>query len=167
MTSKIIGIEPDFVKYYGIEFKSSSPSYYPMECHLVEEMAFVTGYDVLFESTFNSNDNFKENFIQSTSDKAFYAIQNAIDSILGYEEEISKLANKFSEENQSDKVCKNISKKIDDLKEKISLTFMRTQNLIISSYFDKAFTQITNLEELDNYRRKLESFKHLVCSHDG
>lgn len=167
MTSKIIGIEPDFVKYYGIEFKSSSPSYYPMECHLVEEMAFVTGYDVLFESTFNSNDNFKEAFIQATSDRVFYAIQNAIDSILGYEEEISKLANKFSEENQSDKVCKNISKKIDDLKGKISLTFMRTQNLIISSYFDKAFGEITNLEELDNYRRKLESFKHLVCSHDG
>ena len=167
MTSKIIGIEPDFVKYYGIEFKSSSPSYYPMECHLVEEMAFVTGYDVLFESTFNSNDNFKEAFINATSDKVFYAIRNAIDSILGYEEEISKLANKFSEENQSDKVCKNISKKIETLKEKISLTFMRTQNLIISSYFDKAFSEITNLEELEYYRRKLESFKRIVCSHDG
>lgn len=165
-TSKIIGVESDFVKYYGIEFKSSSPSYYPMECHLLEEMAFITGYKVLFESTFNSNDNFKQAFIQATSEKVFLAIQCAIDSILKYEEEISKLVNKSNEENQSDKTCKNISKRIDELKEKLSLTFMRTQNLIISSYFDKAFENITNLEELENYRRKLENFKHLVCSHD-
>lgn len=167
ITSKIIGIEPDFVKYYGIELKSSSPSYYPMECHLVEQMAFVTGYDILFESTFNSNDNFKNAFIEATSEKVFLAIQNAIDSILGYEEQISKLTNKFTDENQSDKACKNINEKISDLKHKISLTFMRTQNLIISSYFDESFLRITNLEELENYRRNLENFKRLVCRQVG
>lgn len=166
-TSKMIGIIPDFVKYYGIEFKSSSPSYYPMECHLVDQMAFITGYNVLFESTFNSNDNFKNAFIKLTSEKVFLAIQAAIDSILNYEEEISKLANKFEDENQTDKSCKNISTKIDELKQKISVTFMRTQNLIISSYFDKSFLSITNLEELDNYRKKLEEFKNLVCTQDG
>lgn len=167
ITSKIIGIEPDFVKYYGIEFKSSSPSYYPMECHLIEQMGFITGYDVLYESTFNSNDNFKNAFIHETSEKVFFAVQNAIDSILGYEEEISKLTNKLSDENQSDKSCNNITEKINTLKQKISLTFMRTQNLIVSSYFDKSFSEITNLEELDNYRRKLENFRHLVCTSDG
>lgn len=167
ITSKIIGISPDFVKYYGIEFKSSSPSYYPMECHLIEEMAFVTGYDVLFDSTFNSNDNFKNAFIEATSEKVFLAIQGAIDSILNCEEEISKLANKFDSETQSDKTCQKINKKIGNLKEKISLTFMRTQNLIISSFFDKSFLEITNLEELDNYRKKLENFRHLVCTHEG
>jgi len=167
ITSKIIGIEPDFVKYYGIELKSSSPSYYPMECHLLEQMTFITGYDILYDSTFNSNDNFKNEFINATSEKVFLAVQGAIDSILGYEEQISKLTNKFGEENQSDKSCKSINEKISSLKEKISLTFMRTQNLIISSYFDKSFCKITNLEELDNYRRKLENFKSLACTSEG
>ena len=167
ITAKIIGIIPDFVKYYGIEFKSSSPSYYPMECQLVDEMAFITGYDVLYESTFNSNDNFKNAFIQATSEKAFYAIQSAIDAILNYEEEIAKLTNSLESENQSDKNCQNINSKIRNLKEKISVTFMRTQNLIISSYFDKAFDNISNLEELDNYRRKLENFKNIVCRQNG
>ena len=166
-TSKIIGIEPDFVKYYGIELKSSSPSYYPMECHLVDQMAFITGYNALFESTFNSNDTFKNSFVKATSERVFLAIQGAIDSILNCEEEISKLANKFENENQTDKSCKNISNKIDELKQKISITFMRTQNLIISSYFDKSFLAINNLEELDNYRKKLESFKNLVCTQEG
>ena len=167
ITAKIIGIIPDFVKYYGIEFKSSSPSYYPMECQLVDEMAFITGYDILFESTFNSNDNFKNAFIQATSEKAFLAIQSAIDSILNYEEEIAKLTNSLGAENQSDKDCQNINLKISNLKEKISVTFMRTQSLIISSYFDKSFDEISNLEELDNYRRELENFKNSVCKHDG
>ena len=56
-------------------------------------------------------------------------------------------------------------KKIDGLKSEIMLTFMRTQNLIISSYFDKAFENISNLEEVENYRRKLYTFKdYLGCT---
>lgn len=56
-------------------------------------------------------------------------------------------------------------KKIDELKSEIMLTFMRTQNLIISSYFDKAFENISNLEEVENYRRKLYIFKdYLGCT---
>ena len=53
----------------------------------------------------NSNDNFKNAFIEATSEKVFYAIQSAIDSILGYEEQISKLANKFAEENFDGDPC--------------------------------------------------------------
>lgn len=48
--------------------------------------------------------------------------------------------------------------KIDKLKQKIKLTFLRTQNLIISSYFDKAFLNISNLEDLENYRKKIIYF---------
>ena len=56
-------------------------------------------------------------------------------------------------------------KKIDELKSEIMLTFMRTQNLIISSYFDKAFENISNLEEVENYRRKLYTFNdYLGCT---
>lgn len=58
-------------------------------------------------------------------------------------------------------------KKIDELKNEISLTFMRTQNLIISSYFDKAFNSITNLEEVENYRKKLYSFKDYLGYTEG
>lgn len=58
-------------------------------------------------------------------------------------------------------------KKIDELKSEITLTFMRTQNLIISSYFDKAFNNISNLEEVEDYRRKLYSFKDYLGSTEG
>lgn len=58
-------------------------------------------------------------------------------------------------------------KKIDELKSEIMLTFMRTQNLIISSYFDKAFENISNLEEVENYRRKLYTFKDYFGCTEG
>ena len=81
MASKINGIPRDFVKYFGISFETISPSYYPLECCLVNQMAYITGEDVLFESTINSNDNFKKKFADLTSPKIFMTIQNAIDDI--------------------------------------------------------------------------------------
>ena len=134
MSSKVNGIPKEYVKYFGISFETTSPSYYPLECCLASQLAYLVGEDVLFESTLNSNDKFKEKFASLTSPKTFMAIQNAFDDIL---------------------------------KSEISLTFMRTQNLIISSYFDNAFNFISNLEEVENYRRKLYSFKDYLGSMEG
>lgn len=57
--------------------------------------------------------------------------------------------------------------KIDELKNEITLTFMRTQNLIISNYFDKAFDQITDLEGVEKYRQKLYTFKDYLGYTEG
>ena len=167
MSSKINGIPKEYVKYFGISFETTSPSYYPLECCLVNQMAYITGEDVLFESTLNSNDNFKNKFANLTSHKAFMAIQNAIDEILNNEENIIKLNNKIIEVDDRNKKVDGMLQKIDELKHEISLTFMRTQNLIISSYFDKAFNCISTLEEVENFRRKLYSFKDYLGATDG
>lgn len=47
------------------------------------------------------------------------------------------------------------------------LTFLRTQNLIISSYFNTAFNKISTLEDVEKYRRKLYNFKDYLGSTDG
>lgn len=167
MSSKIIGIPKDFVKYFGISFNTNSPSYYPLECCLVNQLAYLIGEDILFESTINSNDNFKNKFIEMTSIKTYLCVQNAIDSILYAEEDIIKLNNKIIECDDRNKKCDTMIRKIDELKNEILLTFLRTQNLIISSYFNNAFKKITNLEEIEIYRRKLYNFKDYLGSTDG
>lgn len=96
MASKINNIPKEYVKYFGISFETISPSYYPLECCLVNQLAYITGEDVLFESTLNSNNNFKNIFSELTSPKTFMAIQNAIDSILNCEEEIIKINNRIA-----------------------------------------------------------------------
>lgn len=167
MSSKIIGIPKDFVKYFGISFNTNSPSYYPLECCLVNQLAYLIGEDILFESTINSNDNFKNKFIEMTSIKTYLCVQNAVDSILYAEEDIIKLNNKIIECDDRNKKCDTMIRKIDELKNEILLTFLRTQNLIISSYFNNAFKKITNLEEIEIYRRKLYNFKNYLGSTDG
>ena len=47
------------------------------------------------------------------------------------------------------------------------LNYEKAQNLIIKNYFDKSFKLINNLEELDNYRRKLDHYRELVGRTDN
>lgn len=167
MSSKVLGIPKEYVKYFNISFETNSPSYYPIECCLVNQLAYITGEDVLFESTINSNDNFKEKFIELTSYKTFMQIQNSIDDILSCEEEIIKINNKIIQIDDRNKKVDNMINKINSLKNNISSIFIKTQNLIISSYFDKAFHEIHDLEGVENYRRKLYNFKDYLGSTEG
>ena len=160
--SKVIGIEKDYVKYFGISFRTISPSYYPLECNLIEQMAYITGESVLFDSTFTSNDNFKNAFINLTSEKVYDDVQYYIDQILELEENLIKLGNKFSSFDERNKKVDKIVAKTDNCKNKITNYFIKAQNLIIKSYFDKSFKQISNLEELDNYRKKLEHYGEFI-----
>ncbi len=167
ISSKINGIPKEYVKYFGISFETTSPSYYPLECCLVNQLAYLIGEDILFESTLNSNDLFKKAFSDLTSPKVFMAVQNAIDDILYHEENIIKLNNKIAQIDDRNKKVDHMIKKIDEYKKEITLTFMRTQNLIISSYFDTAFNRIVDLEGIEKYRRKLYCFKDLIGCTEG
>lgn len=167
MSSKIVGIPKDYVKYFGISFETTSPSYYPLECCLVNQLAYITGEDVLFKSTLNSDSDFKDQLSNLTSPKTFMAIQNAIDDILFAEEDIIRLNNKIALIDDRNKKVDDMLQKIEDLKQKIKITFLRTQNLIVSSYFDKAFSEIKSLQELENYRKKLYNFKAYLGFSEG
>ena len=167
ITSKIINIEKDYVKYFGVSFRTISPSYYPLECNLIEQMAYVTGETVLYDSTFTSNDKFKNTFINLTSEKTYNDIEYCVDRILELEEDIIKLNNKSSAYDERTKKVDKLVSKIDDSKNKIAEYYEKAQNLIIKNYFDKSFRLISNLEELDNYRRKLDHYGELVGRTDN
>ena len=166
-TSKIIGIDKDYVKYFGVSFKTISPSYYPLECNLIEQMAYIAGETNLYDSTFTSNDKFKNEFIELTSEKTYDNIEYYVDQILELEEKIIKLNNKSSAYDERNKTVEKLTLKIDNCKTKISEYFEKAQNLMIQSFFDKAFRNISNLEELDNYRRKLEHYGELIGRTDN
>ena len=134
---------------------------------MIEQMAYITGETVLFDSTFTSNDKFKNTFINLTSEKTYDEVERCIDDILDLEENIIKLNNKSSAYDERNKTVDKLVNKTENCKLKVSEYFIKTQNLIIKNYFDKAFHKINNLEELDNYRRKLEHFRELIGITDG
>lgn len=155
ISAKIIGIKPDFEKYYNINIYTPSPSYYPVICALLNELIYFVGEDILFKSTFFSTDEFQKSIIKQTSKKVYEAILYAFDDILNYEEQIIILKNKLSSSNQAQKLQNEIEK----YRENINITFMQTQNLIIQEFFDSEYNNITNLEQLDTLRKKIVHFK--------
>lgn len=166
-TSKVIGIKKEAVKYFGISFETLSPSFYPLECNLIEQLSYFTGEEILFDSTFTSNDKFKEKFSELTSAKTFNEVEQCCDQILNFEEEILRLNNKFNSYDERNSKVDKIVEKQEQLKAKISQYFLKAQDTIIKGYFDKHFRLITNLEELDNYRKKLDHYGKLIGKTDG
>ena len=156
MSSKIIGIEPDFEKYYDINLYTPSPSYYPVECALLNELLYFVGEDILFKSTYFSTDDFKNEIINLSSKKVFNKIVLAFDKILKCEEQIIVLGNKDNIEN----------KQVLKLREDIYFTFLETQNLIIKEFFDNEFNKIQNLEDLEVFRRKLTQIESILGTSD-
>ncbi len=167
MSSKINNIPKEFVKYYGILFETISPSYYPLQCALVNQLSYLIGEDILFKSTLNSDDNFTNILASIISPKTYFTLCNLLTELLSLEEQIIKLNNKILKYDDRNKKVTNMFQKIDELKNEISLQFFKIQNLIISSYFDNTFKYIQTLEELENYRRKLYSFKSYIGTTEG
>jgi hypothetical protein len=154
LSSKIIGITPDFEKYYNINIYTPSPSYYPIECALLNELVFFIGEDKLFQSTYFSTDEFKDEIIKYTSEKTYKNIINSFDKILKLEEKIIKLNNK--EESQKTQI------KIEKYRTSIKTIFFEIQDLIITKFFDFEYNKIVNLEQLETFRRKITSFDKYI-----
>ncbi len=167
MASKVAEIPYESVKYYGINFSTSSPSYYPLECCLVEQLAYIVGEDILFRSTLFSNDEFKNRLSELTSPKFYRNIQKALDDLLDKEEKIIKLNNKISSVDDRNKKVDNMIQKINKLKDDVTVAFLRTQNLIISSYFDAELDRVVEAPQVDAYRKQLYNFKDYIGSADG
>ena len=160
--SMIIGIEPDFEKYYNITLYTPSPAYYPLECSLLNEILYFTGKDTLFKSTLFSTDDFKNSICKMSSEKIYGKIENIFDEILKLEENIIKLNNKISILEDGNTKIDKINKKISKTKQKIASDFMEVQNTIIENFFNYEFSQIQNLEQLENLRHRLYKFSDII-----
>ena len=160
-TSKIIGIEKDFVKYYNIEFEACSPSYYPLECNLIEQMAYITGDEPLYNSTFFSTNEFRDIFIEKTSEKTYSILETLFDNLLNYQEQIIIWNNEISETEDTDKI-EQLREAIKLFKSKITDAYFNAQNLIIIDYFGKIFNNIKTLEDVENFRKILEAYTNLI-----
>lgn len=162
ISAKALNNEIETVKYYDIEFTTNTPSCYPIICNLVNQMSYITGENVLFDSTFNSNNKFMKAFINLCGEKAFYKIQNNLDKILHLEEKISSLSYKLEKEVLSEKFIANASTKIGIYKNTIKNTFLETQKLIFTSYFNRAINNVYSAQEIEDYRRKLYNYRDLL-----
>ena len=118
---------------------------------------------MLFKSTYFSTDDFKNEIISHTSKNTFNKIQKTFDDILKFEENIIILNNKIFESNKENKFQDKVLK----YREKIKNSYITCQNLIIKEFFDKEYKNISNLEELDSFRKRINKFDKYVGKVSG
>ena len=167
ISSKIIGIIPDIEMYYGITMRTPSPSYYPLECALLNQLIYFTGEEILFKSTLFSNDDFENKIIECTSKKIYNKIKHGFDNILKLEEDIVKINNKISLLPDGDSKFSVLTENLNKYKDNICKSFIDTQNLIIENFFNFEFNKISNLEELDNFRRRIDKYRSILGTTDN
>ena len=162
MAAKANKCEEEIVKYYGISLPTTSPSYYPILCNLVRQMAYVTGESALYDSTFYGSATFKENFSSLCSLNSFLKVQNNLDKIMEIEEKAIKLNNKLMSDKCEGMKAQKVARKIEECKERIRKIYFETQNLIYTSYFNTQFIKISTTADIDEYRLKLYNYKNYI-----
>lgn len=162
MASKALEQKQEIVKYYGISLPTNSPTYYPILCNLVAQMAYVTGEENLFDSTFYGTSLFKERFADLCGINSLIKIQDNLDKIMNTEEKIIKLNQKLMQDTCEGMKAQRIASRISKLKEKLKNLYFTTQDLIYPSYFNTQFTKITTTADIDSYRFRLYNYKNYI-----
>lgn len=162
MAAKASNLEYENVKYFDINLSTNTPMYYPLECALVRQMAYVVGEDVLFDSTIHSNNNFRDEYISLTSEKDFFTIQKNIDLLVENQSKLEVLYDALEDVGIDENFVNKIVKEIETKKSNIKELFLNTQNLILTSYFDNSINLAYTPKAIENYRNKLYLFKNLI-----
>lgn len=167
MASKASNSNLDTVKYYGMDFSTESPDFYPLQTALIRELAYFTGTYPLFHSTLFSNDVFKNTFIAKSSEKTYIEIERNFDLLFYYESELSKLSYKLAtcaETKAGANKLKLLNQKSEKLKTLIFNTTLGTQNLLLQNCFTKEFEQIHDIESLKAFQTHIYNFKNLLIN---
>ena len=153
-------------KYFDITINTISPDYYPLECTLVNEIAYFTGTYPLYHSVLNNNDVFKNTFIAKFNKRIYSRISRQLDKLLHLE---SELAYYISELENSQKInnIKELNTIISEQKQNIKKLFFNIQNFILRNCFTLEFNHINTMEDLKDFKNKLYEFKNILGISDG
>ena len=162
MASKALNTEQEIVKYYGISLPTISPSYYPILCNLVAQMAYITGEEALYDSTFYGSSVFKEKFANLCGVDSLLKIESNMDKIMEAEEKAIKLNNKLMYDELEVMKAQKVAKKVENYKKKIKEIFFETQKLIFTSFFNAQFNKILTTADIDEYRLRLYNYKNYI-----
>lgn len=162
--------ETDSVKYYGLEFITNTPNYYPIECALVKQMTYFTGTYPLYHSTIYSDNIFKNTFIMKSNERTYNEIVKNLDLLGEYQESLHKenlyLSYIECDSPTSTKIL-NCQKNIENLKNEIKSLTLKTQELILTSCAYSDLALVRDMQSVKEFKNKLYKFQTQLIHSDG
>ena len=157
---------PENEIYFGISINTISPNYYPLECALLNQIAYFTGTYPLYHSTIYSNDIFKNTLSIKINEKNYSIILKNFDKLLDLENNLNYYANElqYSEKINSIKLLNQL---IEETKKDIRTLFFKTQNLIMNKCFKSEFNSIRNLDDIKEFNSRLYNYKDVIGTSEG
>ena len=164
MASYANNTKVESVKYYGMEFITNSPNYYPIECALVRQMTYFTGTYPLFHSTLYSNDIFKNTFIMKSNEDAYYTITKNLDKIVELEESLNKNNLLLAYQDTNEEKVHKLKETSENLKQIIRKITIETQELILTSCAYSDLALVRDIESVNEFKKKLYRFKNVLIN---
>lgn len=152
ISANVSGIKPSNMKYFGMDFSTPSPDFYPIITALIRQMTHFTGTYPLYQSTIYSTNLFKEVFERMSSPEAFNKISKNMNQIIKKQDEFSKLVDEQKKE---------------ELKSSIQYLVADTQEAIFKQAFNKKYFNLKNIQEIKDLRTELLNFENILIKIPG
>ena len=149
ITTKCLENNEKIINIYDISFVTKS-NYYPILTSLISQIALLIGDNILVDSTINSNEDFKIEMIDEFGEKNYVLIERNFEEILNSKNEIL-----------------NNGENVEILSKKIKQMYLKTMNLIYTSYFDNLLCRINTEIEAEFAIQKLIYYNEFIKENSG
>lgn len=138
IASKANGEKPHRKNNEKISIYTINDQYYPYLTSLVLQLIFFTGDENLIKSAIEGTEDF-ENDLYNTFEENTNKILNNFDAILEENNNINRDENKIIQ------------------------IYLDTQKNMYTTYFDKIYSRVTTTKEVEEYTRKIDSYKEMIA----
>lgn len=149
ITTKCLENNEKIINIYDISFVTKS-NYYPILTSLISQIALLIGDNILVDSTINSNEDFKIEMIDEFGEKNYVLIERNFEEILNSKNEIL-----------------NNGENVEILSQKIKQMYLKTMNVIYTSYFDNLLCRINTEIEAEFAIQKLIYYNEFIKENSG
>ena len=171
ITSKIEGKKYEYIEKYEVVAKTYNEQRYPLMCNLILQLIYVTGENIFLDSILNCKNDFEYKIMENCGEGTYTTIINGLDKMLYAEEENIQLFQFLEKHKQTSnantdyatteqEIYKTMAK-IEANRKIIKETYIKLENLILNSYFNKYFSRIETLDDIIAYRKDLYNYKEI------
>lgn len=171
ITSKITNKEYKYVNKYEVVAKTYNEERYPLMCNLILQLIYITSEDIFLDSILNCKEDFEYKIMENCGEGAYITVVNGLDKMLYAEEEniqLFKILEKYKQTSNENtdyttteqEIYKTMAK-IETNRKAIKDTYIKLENLILNSYFNKYFSRIETLDDIITYRKDLYNYKEI------